>query len=1525
MSEIRIVVRHKNKYIEENETISIKVFNDKNITFSEYKYDLGDESPVVVTDQDLIRHKYSRYGVFIVVAMIYSRCRNETLHVSTFASVEKPVQLLGNLTLTSDPVTFPAPMSVLLITDRGTDFKCNWRFSDGHEAETDFVNQGLRHNLTYSFSATGNYSLDVDCVNRLSKANISIQVIVQAPVQGLVIERITPKSYLEEFKITWHVQSGSDIYYTASFAGQHLEVFKSPNDTDGWAWVRRKNHLGPGMHDVTITATNQVSETIHATESISIEKQVKPFSPVLFHSARDIEVNETCVLFMTNINKDNSVHPIYSIDLGDGRGVIKTRSLKTNVTYSNYGDFVIIINASNNVSFYNTSVSIKVHKPVLLLNYLNLTSKPTVFLQPTIITVSMRRVSDVVCNASFSEIPNYSRVFDLRGESLWDPVRKRTDGPNIPPDVTFLIKPNYTEVGVYSVTVTCGNRLSEKTATIGITVQVPVTGAHWIPNAPIIFGNPINITLKIASGTNASFEVSFNDHRFIHKNVGLSTSHVINQDIYHSVGFHNFVISVWNLVTPPIVIFGHAIVEVPIYGLDAYVIGGPRDFEVNESVRIGASLKNGSFPEFLFDFKDGSEVMVTQNRAVEHKFNLHSLYRVHIIARNNVSQEVALLNITVVKPVLPLQRIFINAAPAAVNTTAELVLDLSEGSDFSCYWQFGDGSSLNSSYRHLSFYANSTTSDKRRFQKLVFIVKHIYSSAGKFDISVHCQNRLSLRYASAQIVIQTLVKGLDISKLPVQIVGQELKVSWSLLSGTNVTFKVIFDRVVVFSGIHTSELEGFVQVTFKYPGEYVIWVEAYNLVSPTQNRSAVIVAEVPISNLTVNVTYETRDLEMDHNVTFTASVITGTNPVYLFDFGDGNIFNDYLGKVTHKYSYNDVYESQPNVTYEVRVTASNNVSSVTVSSINVTVHKPVLLLQRARLSAFPSNVSEQARIVLTIDQGSDLHCVCNFGDGTMSRKIQLTQRVYLGQNRTSVEAFRNQSYPITYTYDKPLKYRLFIECKNRLSYANSTTEIVIQEPITDLKISDISPLRFNETFVISWEIANGTNVGFKVAFANLTFDVLADKYNITIKPDDYDVAGVFKVSVVAGNLVSWAVAQTTVVIQNPVYIQEVTARLLQPGGSRVGFGLRGDHFPAGRDVIFNAIARGTNLSYQWEIDHVKEKFLSDHLLRHKFDGVGLHNLSVLVKNMVSHAHANITVEIHYAIEDPVLHSNSPQKVKQPIKFHLRAKHLGTASCFLVDFGDGHRSLYGHSGCKAINQTSNLGVIQAFESVKFEHAYNQVGKYIVTLNASNAVSFVKVNTDVEVAFAPCTSPSVTIENLGKSSGAASESFRYDTYTVHTNVHLNCERTSKVKFKWHLLSHDRHGNQSVHQTNIILTERELNIPRKGLEYGLYEVRFTAQMVLAETDKYRSTAVGYLRIVPSPLVAKIEGGNLIARGFGKEIKINATQSKDPDVDSGKDSGEWKCIYCLISLSVSKMISSLQLEVNVSQRSLPLLPLIL
>ena len=71
-------------------------------------------------------------------------------------------------------------------------------------------------------------------------------------------------------------------------------------------------------------------------------------------------------------------------------------------------------------------------------------------------------------------------------------------------------------------------------------------------------------------------------------------------------------------------------------------------------------------------------------------------------------------------------------------------------------------------------------------------------------------------------------------------------------------------------------------------------------------------------------------------------------------------------------------------------------------------------------------------------------------------------------------------------------------------------------------------------------------------------------------------------------------------------------------------------------------------------------------------------------------------------------------------------------------------------------------------------------------------------------------------------------------------------------------------------------ELLIPRGSLPVGSYSVRLTVKM--AGTNVY-GVDEGYIRIISSPIVARIAGGTKMERGFNKTLVFNASMSHDPD----------------------------------------------
>lgn len=115
-------------------------------------------------------------------------------------------------------------------------------------------------------------------------------------------------------------------------------------------------------------------------------------------------------------------------------------------------------------------------------------------------------------------------------------------------------------------------------------------------------------------------------------------------------------------------------------------MGNLCDIEVNESVFIVVSFKNGSNLEFVFDFNDGGELMVIWRYFVDYKFNFYFYYVVNVIVWNNVSEEFVLLKVKVVKLVFVFWGFLFCIVLIVVNDLIKIVFYLWEGLDFFCIW-----------------------------------------------------------------------------------------------------------------------------------------------------------------------------------------------------------------------------------------------------------------------------------------------------------------------------------------------------------------------------------------------------------------------------------------------------------------------------------------------------------------------------------------------------------------------------------------------------------------------------------------------------------------------------------------------------------------------------------------------------------------------------------------------------------------------------------------------------------------------
>ena len=150
------------------------------------------------------------------------------------------------------------------------------------------------------------------------------------------------------------------------------------------------------------------------------------------------------------------------------------------------------------------------------------------------------------------------------------------------------------------------------------------------------------------------------------------------------------------------------------------------------------------------------------------------------------------------------------------------------------------------------------------------------------------------------------IKGLAIISDSPKAVGEEVSFSSFALSGTNVEYKYNFNAA--FSQY------GFASRTFDSPGVYVVDIVAKNNVS-NGTASEVVVVQVPVTNITLNVSGDQRACRAV-NLRTSAS---GTNVSFSIDFGDNTSHHDATETVLHYFPRSGQFI--------VNITANNLVSS----------------------------------------------------------------------------------------------------------------------------------------------------------------------------------------------------------------------------------------------------------------------------------------------------------------------------------------------------------------------------------------------------------------------------------------------------------------------------------------------------------------------------------------------------------------------------------------------------------------------
>ena len=743
---------------EVNETsLTVTAVVNSNVTHPRFEFNFGDGSRAITSNLNTAEHIYREQGEYRVTVNATSACNARSLADGVDVIVPPPVEILRGLTLQSEATELGEPTEFVLQTERGTQFNCTWFFGDGGSFAAAFLS-AKKSVLNHTFPSPFDYTTTISCRNRRSEANFSLITSVQSKVTGLLVSQPRPVRFGFAFKVQWTTEEGSDIEYYAEFQGRNLEVVKFEDGHSGYAWITKDEYETPGKFEIKINASNAVTSPISRSIIVHILRAVVPFHPVVLHHAEYIEINETITVWMSDVNAKAQTNVSYNIDFADGTPVMVTQNASVTHAYKHHGIYIVNITGENMVSRLFANVTVQVHKPVLILEDLKLTSSPSKVNESTDLAAHLAQGSDFKCHWSFGDGENkthdYGRRFDFPEEKSY------RESSNLR-DISFSADHIYQTIGVFAVLVTCRNRLSFVSCETRVTVQEEIGGFHVFPIEPKIAGKTFPINWSITKGTHVSFSVTFKQNEISFKLQGGLYVSLVTPEMYHmKPGEYDVMVTASNLVTSLLRHQQRILIEVPVSRLQinaSYEVHGRllyghgtehNHFPTSVPISFKALVDNGTNLQYTWSFAEGQSTQRRSGDATVLTFHKVGIYRVGLQVRNQVSKADASLLVMLQEPVSLRNEDIACPTATVINKTTGISLFIETLGTNSCLAvNFKDGTGYAfGSERSCEFFTSKLDSKNvflgviKKFMQFT----HVYKSSGVFEIELELTNVVSL-------------------------------------------------------------------------------------------------------------------------------------------------------------------------------------------------------------------------------------------------------------------------------------------------------------------------------------------------------------------------------------------------------------------------------------------------------------------------------------------------------------------------------------------------------------------------------------------------------------------------------------------------------------------------------------------------------------------------------------------------------------------------------------------------------------
>jgi PKD repeat protein len=460
-------------------------------------------------------------------------------------------------------------------------------------------------------------------------------------------------------------------------------------------------------------------------------------------------------------------------------------------------------------------------------------------------------------------------------------------GDGSPIDSGALAQHAYPAIGIYTATVTATNGVSALAVTTRVTIRdASIVGLAAVNDSPTALGASTHLTASVAAGTNVVYSWRFG--------VGGATGTGATPTfVYPALGTYTATVTATNSL-------GFAVAQTQIVIRDAAITGlnasSTSPSVLGTSTQFTASVTQGTNVVFMWNFGDGTLPRPGAGHA--YTYAAVGSYTATVTATNGVSTEVVSLPVVIID--VPIDQLSAeNSSPVTIGDTTSFTASTGLGSNVLFTWDFGDGSAAVAGQ----------------------FASHVYAAAGTYTARVTASNGAGSRIATTQVIVRDVpISGLGVVNDSPTVLGDSTAFTATTLSGTNVTYQWNFgDGTANAAGGQTSH-------RYDAVGIYAVTVTATNGVSVVVASAAVTVIDRAIRGVSV---LSSSPTPLGNTTFFTASVDSGSNVLYSWDFGDGSASASGVNPV-HVYTEPGVYtvtvtvtnsRGSERITLTIRVTA----------------------------------------------------------------------------------------------------------------------------------------------------------------------------------------------------------------------------------------------------------------------------------------------------------------------------------------------------------------------------------------------------------------------------------------------------------------------------------------------------------------------------------------------------------------------------------------------------------------------------